>query len=182
MTDKFTGKIKLFIYSASGSDLALIVRRYLKTWELIQWDTKNDTFVHGQWLLKSHYRLWLPGSSLSPNGKMFYYQLDEYGLDGYQAHSIVSEVPYFTALGKCKVSGRHTKHTFSLNGKANTENPIIKGSEYFTTLNNQVASNEYYGSESFVDKYGRRISTEEGKLFVNDKIVLDTTDDKFIEV
>lgn len=92
---------RLEILFAAEADKAVILRRGpTRHVRMIAWDTKNDTFVDGQWVKQ---RIYERKCSLSPDGMHFAYfafssapRAGAYVFGGFAA---VSRVPYFTALG-----------------------------------------------------------------------------------
>ena len=86
---------KLFLYKAKDANIIAILRRGIKRkeWQLILWNTLDDTFQEGQWLINKmiHPRY----CSISPNGIYFFYHYWDRGQ--YSEDAVFSKLPNFTA-------------------------------------------------------------------------------------
>jgi len=175
---------KLFVFRASDAPIALIVRRSNKgkDWQLIRWDVENDVFTEGQWLLNK--KLWIDGCSLSSNGEFFYWIYNTYGQE-IETHAGISCVPYFTAImyGN-KGMGRWDRCRFD----RNTKKPINNQGLEFTNVT-QIRiecidtgtpdSTGLIKDDSWMDGKGRKITIQEYKIFGNDELIYDATENQY---
>jgi hypothetical protein len=90
---------RLFVIQARDEPVAVILRRGPSGWyHVIQWNTHNDTFLHGAWIKG---RIYEEKCDLSPDGRLFVYfvhQGSRFGSRFTDAWTAVSRVPWLTAL------------------------------------------------------------------------------------
>lgn len=193
---------KLFLYKAENANTVAILRRgnHRDEWELSKWDMNTDTFIAGQWL--RHKIMNGKHASISPDGQYFAYHYDVY-LDPrtpnqhFNSHGVVSRLPNFTALYfKDNFGGNWAKFGFDMNGgiiysgMSGTDTLEKKGTEDIPLVNWQAvkAPSGYIkeerlcvdAKEPFVDSKGRVITTQDGKLLVNNIVMYDTTNHEFV--
>lgn len=198
---------KLFLYKAQNADVIAILRRgnsNRKEWQLILWNTANDTFQDGQWLMNKmiHPRY----CSISPNGEYFSYH---YWMGGrYSEDAGFSKLPNFTAEYYGTWNTYYTDFTFTHDNKGvvslenqfgkrnpNTQLELVLRKNidksniiecgYIGLKKDNILVTEYSdetNSLSFIDTKGRNIKVKDGIIYLNDMILLDTTNNKFVPV
>ena len=86
---------KLFLYKAKDNNIIAILRRGIKRkeWQLILWNTLDDTFREGQWLINK--MIHPKYCSISPDGEYFFYHY--WDRCKYSEDAVFSKLPNFTA-------------------------------------------------------------------------------------
>jgi hypothetical protein len=101
LTPFFADRCWMFVILAREADSAVILRRGpTDWWRLTLWNTKRDTFEHGQWFRG---RIYPEKCDLSPDGNLLVYFAHKFSsraIDrGYSdSWTAVSRPPFFTAL------------------------------------------------------------------------------------
>ena len=99
----------MWVLLAREASTAVILRRGpTQWWHVVEWDTRRDSFVKGQWFRGRLY----PGKcDVSPNGKLLVYfggKFRAYKSGGYgDTWTAVSRPPYLTALALWPVGGTY---------------------------------------------------------------------------
>jgi hypothetical protein len=181
---------KLFLHKARDAPIVAILRRSDKTnWELIKWDIRADTFTEGQWLLGKTMNGKYP--LLSPDGKLFSYHYDIYHKGDWKCEGAVSLLPNFTALYFCGDHGGNWEEIgFGEDGalvfeptrlvkKGEVELPIRKYDKNLPQVQRTYIDFEKLDSNVWVDPKGRKITTKDGILYADGKILYDTTHHMF---
>jgi hypothetical protein len=157
----------IYIYFAPEADLALVLCKHpRKGYQMLQWNTKTDTFTKGQWLLKGKIRA--QESFVSQTGDYFKYKLlRREGQSWPRIFKVVSEVPYFTATA---ISSQ------------DRGSPVHKGffpkdQKWFplSLINGQIG--ELKTSDGTF-----RIFTDQGQILKDGKVILDLRMEKFYEL
>jgi hypothetical protein len=192
---------KLFLYKAKDADIIAILRRgenKRKEWQLILWNTDNDTFQEGQWLMNKmiHPRY----CSISPNGEYFFYHYWNHGQ--YSEDAVFSKLPNFTAeyYGTWNTYYQDCSFTYDNKGVVSLENQFVKrklDTNLELVLRKEIDMNTivpcgYIGIKedeflqdnilTFVDTKGRNIKVKDGVLYDDDTVLLDTTNNTFAPV
>lgn len=174
----------LKIFNASKAPIALIIRSSDKgqTWQLIKWNMENNTFIEGQWLL--HKQLWTKGCSISSDGKYFYWLYNTYQDSKNYTHAGISTLPNFTAImygnkGNSRwdpcLFDKTTSKPINNHGLCPTDRKNIKCVNFGIPDASGLMNDEWF------DERGRNIKVIGYKIFVNDILIYDATNNKFEE-
>ena len=201
---------KLFLYKAKNANIIAILRRGVKRkeWQLILWNTLDDTFQEGQWLINKmiHPRY----CSISPDGKYFFYHYWDRGQ--YSQDAVFSKLPNFTAeyygtwntyYEECsftndnkgvvsldyQFSKRNSNTMLEVVLRKDIDKDSIIKCGYIGCLNSSVYDDikvndfsEKNNYLTYIDMKDRVIKVKNGILYADDIILLDTTNNTFIQV
>jgi hypothetical protein len=181
---------KLFLHKARDAPIVAILRRSDKTnWELIKWDIRTDTFTEGQWLLGKSMNGKYP--LLSPDGQLFSYHYDIYHKGDWKCEGAVSLLPNFTALYFCgDHMGNWEEIGFGEDGhlvfeptrllkRGDLELPIRKYDKNLPNMPRTHIDFEELDGHYWLDPKGRKITTKDGILYADGKVLYDTTEHVF---
>jgi len=142
-----------YIYHSIQASIIILFRKQKRDEiEMIRWDTLNDTFTVGQWLMKKS--IDFKHSFLSNDGLYFHYVYYTYlAKDQFQEQSYVvkSRIPNFTA------------EKIWINGHGHWNNARMNKDDIPMT------------DAPLVDSRGRTITTDGYKVYVNEKEVYDAS-------
>jgi hypothetical protein len=157
----------IYIYFAPEADLALVLCKHpRKGYQMLQWNTKTDTFTKGQWLLKGRIRA--QKSYVSQTGQYFKYKLLQREKEVWpRLFQVVSESPYFTATAIQSIDYGESIH----------KGIVPKDQKWFplSLINGQMC--ELKNSQG---KF--RIFTDQGQILKDGKVILDLRKEKFYEL
>ena len=157
----------IYIYFAPDADVAVVLYKHPRQgYQMLQWNTKTDTFTKGQWLLKGRIRV--QKSYITGTGQYFKYKLLRCEKDPWpRVLEVVSEVPYFTATAI---------HSTDY-GEMICKGVVPKGQKWLplSLINGQMC-------ELKTSKGTFRIFTDQGQILKNGKVILDLRKEKFYEL
>jgi len=175
--------MKTYIFKAKTAPIVLlVVRKNKQFWHLIKWDLEADTFEHGQWLFKK--QLYIPGCSLSPDGKLFYWVYNRYQHNYTKTHVGISPIPKFTAIvygerdtGRWEVARFDKRNglpinTFGLQGEEMTQLPPLEAGHVSYDLS-AIAEDSGLILDNRFEFAGNTFLILDSKVYKNDDIVYD---------
>jgi hypothetical protein len=176
-------KIYLYFSQDKSIALALISLNKKSMWKMIKLDFKADTFTKGQCLAKK--KINPTKCSLNKDGIYFYYTY--YDLKEWEFFNIVSKIPFFTAEfvvgGESWYCSSYRCHFNEKNELIYPNEPkngtLIKNNYPFPIKQGQERERDPNQFENLVDCNDRKITTIDGKIFANDELLFDFTDEKF---
>lgn len=187
----------LHIWKALNANIAVIICKYPHdNYQMVRWTWENgiDKIERGQWLVNRK-KIKFNRCSISPNGIYFTYFMFDFS-KGYNTYTVISKVPYFTALYIQEEEGTWTGGAHF----QNDNNVIMK--PYVLMKNNLPPNMKIIDPCSPGAKSGgggreeriitptnnsvvidnRNIHVSNGKLFANDVMIADFCNDTFQNV
>lgn len=191
-----------------GTHKAVIIAKYSRhlntqppynprMYQMATWDLNTNEIVKGQWLTKHEIKLNL--CDMSPNGEMFVFFIMTFK-PVYATHTVISRPPYFTGIFCQEEEGCWTgggrfidNNTISMKPYIVNYNKLPEGYVIIDPkpqsgvgksgmdtrkLSNTITSVKH----TFPDGVIRNISTDQGKLYVNDLEIVDFSQDTFKNV
>jgi len=182
---------KIFIF-VSQTNIALIIVKKGKSYQLIKWDIATDTFTEGQWL--RYKKLAIKCCAISPDGKYFGWVYNMYGKN-FSTHAGISMIPNFSAdLYSGMMCGcwdcitfdtlsnplNLDKYQFQYKCKHSMPCVFSEGNSECVADNGLVI---YDAKDVFIyQAFNKIITVDEYKVLVNGNVVYDATDNMFVEV